>query len=50
MSGVNGDKSRFNRDRKQNIERRQKNRILLKNLESKAKLPPAGSKPKEKIA
>lgn len=30
MSGVNGDKSRFHRTRKQNIKRRERNRELLK--------------------
>jgi hypothetical protein len=32
MSGINGDKSRFHRQRKQKIERRKRNRELLKNL------------------
>jgi hypothetical protein len=36
MSGVNGDKSRFNRVRKQNIAKRMRNRLLLKNA-----VPPA---------
>ena len=29
MSGINGDKSRFNRERKQKIARRKRNRELL---------------------
>ena len=32
MSGLNGDKSRFNRERKQKIRKRQRNRELLKKL------------------
>jgi len=32
MSGINGDKSRFNRERKQKIARRVRNRELLKRL------------------
>jgi hypothetical protein len=32
MSGINGDKSRFHRERKQKIARRQRNRELLKGL------------------
>jgi hypothetical protein len=32
MSGINGDKSRFHRERKQKIERRKRNRELLKSL------------------
>ncbi len=32
MSAKNGDKSRFHRERKQNIARRQRNRELLKRL------------------
>jgi hypothetical protein len=36
MSGVNGDKSRFNRVRRQNIAKRMRNRLLLKNA-----VPPA---------
>ena len=41
MSDLNGDKSRFNRERKQNIRRRQRTRELLKNLTVKAKGAPA---------
>lgn len=32
MSGLNGDKSRFNRERKQKIRRRRRNRELIKKL------------------
>jgi hypothetical protein len=37
MSRVNGDKSRFNRIRKQNAAKRMRNRKLLKNAELQAK-------------
>jgi hypothetical protein len=37
MSGLNGDKSRFNRERKQRIRRRQRTRVLLKNMAGNAK-------------
>jgi len=46
MSGVNGDKARFHRVRKQRIHWRQRNRALLKNL---AKQPaPAASQTDQK--
>ncbi|MBZ5598974.1 MAG: hypothetical protein LAN83_11685 [Acidobacteriia bacterium] len=48
MSGINGDKSRFHRQRKQKIARRQRNRELLQGLAEQPK-PAAGlpgSKPK----
>jgi hypothetical protein len=52
MSGINGDKSRFNRQRKQKIARRQRNRVLLKNLSEQGKAPvaAAATKPKEEVA
>ena len=50
MSSINGDKSRFNRQRKQKIQRRQRNRELLKNLEKHQTLPAAAKKPGEKVA
>ena len=48
MSGINGDKSRFHRERKQKIARRKRNRELLKNLAEGHKLtaPASVSKPK----
>jgi len=48
MSGINGDKSRYNRERKQKIARRKRNRELLESLAEGRKLPaPAPvSKPK----
>jgi hypothetical protein len=47
MSGINGDKSRFNRQRKQKIAQRTRSREL-KTLTSgqKAAAPVSGSKPK----
>ena len=36
MSGINGDKSRFNRLRKQKIARRQRNQEMLKKMAAQA--------------
>lgn len=44
MSRVNGDKSRFHRERKQKIAKRSRNRELLKNQPKAA--PAAGAKAK----
>lgn len=48
MSGINGDKSRFHRQRKQKIARRNRNRELFKTLavRGQAVVPASGSKPK----
>ena len=48
MSGVNGDKSRFNRVRKQKIARRNRKRELMKHLAETQQLvaPRSDSKPK----
>jgi len=47
MSGINGDKSRFHRERKQKIARRTRNRGLWKSLAEERKPAPASvSKPK----
>jgi hypothetical protein len=46
MSGVNGDKSRFNRVRKQKLARRIRNRELFKNAASQGK--PAGKSSEKK--
>ena len=48
MSGINGDKSRFHVDRKQNIARRNRTRELLAKLQEKQKnaTPASGPKPK----
>ncbi len=43
MSGLNGDKSRFNRERKQKIRRRQRNRELIKKLAETPKSASASS-------
>jgi hypothetical protein len=43
MSSMNGDKSRYNRVRKQRIARRQSDRQLLKNTSSQPKSPSANS-------
>jgi hypothetical protein len=40
MSGINGDKARFNRRRRQKISRRQSNRRMLKALAEKHLVPP----------
>lgn len=47
MSGINGDKSRFNRERKQKIARRKRNRQLAMNLEH-SKLPGGATAAKAK--
>jgi hypothetical protein len=48
MSGVNGDKSRFHRERKQKLARRKRSRELLGKLHEtpKAASPVSGAKPK----
>ena len=48
MSGLNGDKSRFNRERKQKIARRQRTRELLKRAagERKSVDAPTRAKPR----
>lgn len=48
MSGVNGDKSRFNRERKQKIARRERTREMLKRLAepSATTAAPSARKPK----
>jgi hypothetical protein len=52
MSGINGDKSRFHRERKHKIAKRSRNRELLKGLAAPQKAAPASSdsKPKATIA
>ena len=52
MSRVNGDKSRYNRVRRQNIAKRMRNRLLLKNGAAGAKPVAAakGSEPKPAVA
>jgi hypothetical protein len=51
MSGINGDKARFNRRRRQKISRRQSNEKMLKALAEKHLVPPATqTSSKEKVA
>ncbi|MGA1985301.1 MAG: hypothetical protein ABSG72_03445 [Candidatus Sulfotelmatobacter sp.] len=52
MSRINGDKSRYNRVRRQNIAKRMRNRKLMKNLEAQVKpiAGTAGSEPKPVVA
>ncbi|MGB8967274.1 MAG: hypothetical protein WCC16_00580, partial [Candidatus Sulfotelmatobacter sp.] len=51
MSGVNGDKARFNRRRRQKISRRQSNEKMLKALAEKHLVaPPKAANLKEKVA
>jgi hypothetical protein len=50
MSGVNGDKSRFNRIRKQKLARRIRNRELFKSAVAPAKPAVAGSAKKPVVA
>jgi hypothetical protein len=51
MSGINGDKARFNRRRRQKISRRQSNEKMLKTLAAKHLVPPAAqANLKEKVA
>jgi hypothetical protein len=51
MSGVNGDKAKFNRRRRAKISRRISNKKMLKALEENHLVPPAPQAPsKEKAA
>lgn len=52
MSGINGDKSRFHRERKQKLARRIRNRKLLKGLAvpSNSAAASPNTKPKATIA
>jgi cold-inducible RNA-binding protein len=45
MSSINGDKSRFNRVRKQRIFQRQRNRVLVDGLLASDAHPQAGARP-----
>jgi hypothetical protein len=49
MSGINGDKSRFNRVRRQNIAKRMRNRLLLKNAVAQAKPGAAAGSAKKPV-
>jgi hypothetical protein len=51
MSGINGDKARFNRRRRQKISRRQSNEKMLKALAEKNLVAPTkAANLKEKVA
>ncbi len=50
MSGVNGDKSRFNRVRRQKLARRIRNRKLFKTAGSQGKPAISGSEKKTVVA
>jgi len=50
MSRINGDKSRFNRVRKQNIAKRMRNRALLKNAVAQGKAGVSSSEKKPVVA
>jgi hypothetical protein len=50
MSRVNGDKSRYNRIRKQNAAKRMRNRKLLKNANLQAKPAAVAAEPKPVVA
>jgi hypothetical protein len=46
MSQFNGDKARFNRERKQNIQRRKRNKALFEAAGASANSSAAGKKPR----
>jgi hypothetical protein len=48
MSGINGDKSRFHRKRKNKIARRARNRVQLKNLAAQPKPTVPATEPGQK--
>jgi hypothetical protein len=50
MSGINGDKARFNRRRRQKISRRVSNQKLLKTMAEKHLVPAGSQAGKEKSA
>jgi hypothetical protein len=52
MSGINGDKARFNRRRRQKIHLRARQRVMFGSLPKQADLavPPSQTKSKEKLA
>jgi hypothetical protein len=49
MSAINGDKSRFNRERKQRIRRRMRNRVLLRTPEAAASQTSESKKPEARV-
>lgn len=46
MSRINGDKARFNRERKQNIQRRKRSKALFLAAAATAPSPDPGKKPR----
>ncbi len=51
MSGINGDKARFNRRRKQKIQRRARQRVMLESHFKASSTTPGGKQQqKEKLA
>jgi hypothetical protein len=52
MSGINGDKARFHRERKQKIHRRERNREMLNTLvrQPNSAAPRLDLKPKARLA
>jgi hypothetical protein len=52
MSGINGDKARFNRRRKQKIQRRARQRVMLEShfKPANSTVPAGKDKQKEKLA
>jgi hypothetical protein len=45
MSGVNGDKARFHRQRKQKIQRRMRNRVMYAQIKNDNEAPTSSPKP-----
>ncbi len=45
MSGINGDKARFHRLRKQKIQRRMRNRVMYAQIKSENEAPTSSPKP-----
>jgi hypothetical protein len=50
MSGINGDKARFHRLRKQKIQRRMRNRVMYAQIKSENESPSSSSKPSARAA
>jgi hypothetical protein len=50
MSSINGDKSRFNRERKQKISRRKRNRELFNSAKAKSAAKPRSAAKSEMVS
>jgi hypothetical protein len=50
MSGINGDKARFHRLRKQKIQRRMRNRVMYAQIKSENESSSSSSKPSARAA